>query len=79
MTMLRASLFRLHRQNSVESVPSEPSAHLVYLLLSFLYTSSHILLQQAWRRRGTDAQGLQVGAGNTGGVVMKKVPWQEPS
>lgn len=41
----------------------EPSARLFYLLLFFLYTSSHILLGQAWRRRGADAQGLQVGAG----------------
>ena len=63
MIVLRNCLFRLHRQNSTESVPSEASAHLAYLLLSFLYTSSHILLGQTWRRRGADAQGLQVGAG----------------
>lgn len=63
MTVLRACLFRLRRQIRTESVLSEPSAHLTYLLLSFLYTSSHIYLGQARRRRGADAQGLQVGAG----------------
>lgn len=69
------SLFRLRGQNSTEPMPS---THLAYLLLSFLYTSSHILLWQAQRRRAA-AQGLQVGAGKHCKDVMKNMLWQELS